>query len=62
MKNQEKFLMIEKIKNSVKLLDDNTDTKIKETILNDLTLVQNIIYDFNQNKTVRLTRPRFIKD
>lgn len=39
--NYQKYLLtIETIKNSIKLLDDNTQTKLKETILNDLTLLQ----------------------
>lgn len=37
------FTMVEKIKNSVKLLDDNTQTKLKETILNDLALLQGVL-------------------
>jgi len=38
--NRYYFEMIEKIKNNVKMFDDNSGTKLKETVLNDLTLLQ----------------------
>jgi hypothetical protein len=40
MKQEQKISYIENIKNSIKLLDDNTGTKLKETILDDLTLLE----------------------
>jgi len=49
------FEVIEKIKNNVKILDDNSGTKLKETILNDLTLLQNIFLSILKIKeTARL--------
>ena len=41
--NGELYSVIGKIKASVNLLDDNTGTKLKETILNDLSLLQAMI-------------------
>ena len=41
------WMDIEKIKNSIKLLEDNTGTKLKETILNDLILLQQYLKNEN---------------
>jgi len=50
LNNRQNFEMIEKIKNNIKMLDDNSGTKLKGTVLNDLTLLQNIFLSIKKQK------------